>query len=267
MQTMARSSSQAPAAQLSLIGEEMLSGNLLSENILPQIARLPSDWRATLDGPELQGTLATLAKWLDKECQDGASIYPAAPFRALELLPLQSVSVVILGQDPYHGPNQAQGLSFSVPDTCPAPPSLRNIFKELELEYPDSALPPSHDLSNWGRQGVLLLNTSLTVEDGLPASHAKKGWEQITDALLTSLAQQSTQPIVYMLWGAHAQAKEALIQQHSQHPYLILKANHPSPLAARRPPVPFIGCGHFQQANDWLKEQGATPIQWFATGA
>uniref|UniRef100_A0A1I7Y3H6 UDG domain-containing protein n=1 Tax=Steinernema glaseri TaxID=37863 RepID=A0A1I7Y3H6_9BILA len=172
--TMARSSSQAPAAQLSLIGEEILSGNLLTENILTQAARLPSDWRATLDRPELQDILATLAKWLDKECQDGASIYPAAPFRALELLPLQKVSVVILGQDPYHGPNQAQGLSFSVPDTCPAPPSLRNIFKELELEYPNTALPSSHDLSNWGRQGVLLLNTSLTVEDGLPASHAKK---------------------------------------------------------------------------------------------
>jgi uracil-DNA glycosylase len=113
----------------------------------------------------------------------------------------------------------------------------------------------------------LLLNTSLTVEDGLPASHAKKGWEQITDSLLMNLAQQTTRPIVYMLWGAHAQAKEALIQQHSQQPYLILKANHPSPLAARRPPVPFIGCGHFQQANEWLKEQGAAPIQWFATGA
>ena len=263
---MARSPSPRSTEQLSLIGDDMLAGNTLEGSLLSHVARLPADWQAALGSSELQATLKTLSAWLDKERADGATIYPSAPFRALQLLPLHEVRVVILGQDPYHGPNQAQGLSFSVPDTCPAPPSLRNILKELRQEYPDQPEPVSHDLSNWARQGVLLLNASLTVEDGLPASHAKQGWESVTDALLVQLARQSARPIVYMLWGAHAQAKAELIRQHSQGPFLILAANHPSPLSARRPPVPFIGCGHFRQANDWLTEQGVTPIQWLATG-
>ena len=263
---MARSSSPRSTEQLSLIGDDMLAGNTLESSILTQISGLPPDWRAALESADLRTTLAALSSWLDKERAEGAAIYPAAPFRALQLLPLSDVRVVILGQDPYHGPNQAQGLSFSVPDTCPAPPSLRNIFKELQQEYPDQPEPASHDLSNWARQGVLLLNTSLTVEDGLPASHAKKGWETVTDALLSHVAQQSKHPIVYMLWGNHAQAKADLIRSQSHSPHVILTANHPSPLSARRPPVPFIGCGHFRQANDWLAEQGAAPIRWLATG-
>lgn len=263
---MARSSSNRSTEQLSLIGDDVLAGNTLESSILTQVSSLPPDWQAALESADLRATLVALSSWLDKERAEGAAIYPTAPFRALQLLSLSDVRVVILGQDPYHGPNQAQGLSFSVPDTCPAPPSLRNIFKELQQEYPDQPEPASHDLSNWARQGVLLLNTSLTVEDGLPASHAKKGWEAVTDALLSHVAQQSKHPVVYMLWGNHAQAKAELIQSQSRSPHVILTANHPSPLSARRPPVPFIGCGHFRQANDWLAEQGAAPIRWMATG-
>ncbi|WP_341668017.1 uracil-DNA glycosylase [Alcaligenes sp. SDU_A2] len=263
---MARSSSSRPKGQLSLIGDEILAGNTLDGSILAQLSLLPPHWKAALGSPELVQTLQNVSAWLDKELAQGATIYPAAPFRALQLLPPDGVRVVILGQDPYHGPNQAQGLAFSVPDTCPAPPSLRNILAQLQLEYPDMPAPASHDLSNWARQGVLLLNTSLTVEDGLPASHARKGWETVTDALLVHLADQTTHPIVYMLWGNHAQAKTDLIRRHAQGPHLILAANHPSPLSARRPPVPFMGCGHFRQANDWLAEQNAAAIDWLATG-
>ena len=209
MQTMARSSSQAPAAQLSLIGEEILSGNLLTENILTQAARLPSDWRATLDRPELQDILATLAKWLDKECQDGASIYPAAPFRALELLPLQKVSVVILGQDPYHGEGQAHGLSFSVKPGVPFPPSLLNILKELKNDL-GLDMPPNGDLTRWADQGVFLLNATLTVRANQAGSHQNRGWETFTDEVIRVINKERDQ-VVFLIWGAYAQKNADLI--------------------------------------------------------
>jgi uracil-DNA glycosylase len=166
------------------------------------------------------------------------------------------VHAVILGQDPYHGPGQAEGLAFSVAEGVKLPPSLRNIFKELGCQ------PATGSLGDWARRGVLLLNASLTVEQGLPGSHAKKGWEELTDALLAEVARHAS-PCVYMLWGAHAQAKGPLIEQtaaaHGRE-VLVLQANHPSPLSAARPPVPFLGCGHFREASAWLQARGCPGV-------
>jgi uracil-DNA glycosylase len=191
--------------------------------------------------------------------RDGAVVYPAAVFRALELTAPADVRVVIVGQDPYHGPGQAHGLAFSVQDDQRLPPSLRNMLQEVES---DTGLPSQcrGDLSAWARQGVLLLNTSLTVEDGKPQSHAGRGWEQLTDALLRHVATQP-QPIVFLLWGAAAQRKRALIDEAR---HRVLTANHPSPLSARRPPEPFVGCRHFTQVNRWLAalRPGTPPIHW-----
>jgi len=202
-----------------------------------------------------------LSQFIRQRLAAGAVIYPSQPLRALELTPLPAVRVVILGQDPYHGPNQAHGLAFSVQHGQRVPPSLRNIFQEIERATPPAAQAPaprSACLESWARQGVLLLNTCLTVEAGAPGSHAKKGWEALTDALIEAVSQ-SVEPVVFMLWGAHAQAKQALIAPGR---HLVLTANHPSPLSARRPPQPFWGCGHFAKANAWLSRQGREAILW-----
>ena len=183
-------------------------------------------------------------------------IYPPHPLRALELTPLASVHAVVLGQDPYHGPGQAEGLAFSVADGVKHPPSLRNIFKEL------GTTPESGSLIRWARSGVLLLNACLTVEDGEPASHAKKGWEALTDRLL-SLVAATASPCAYLLWGAHAQAKTELIRSHAAQyarEILILETNHPSPLSASRPPVPFLGSGCFRAAREWLARRGVQDV-------
>ncbi len=203
-------------------------------------------WRASADGQRVEALLkARLA--------DGAVIYPPDPLRALRLTPLTNVKVVIVGQDPYHGPGQAEGLSFSVPVGEKLPPSLRNIFKELQRDLGQQPAMSGH-LAEWARRGVLLLNTSLTVEDGAAGSHAKKGWESLTDALIAATARDAA-PKVYLLWGAHAQAKAALIEAAGQG-HLVLQANHPSPLSATRGPTPFIGCGHFSAASEWLRSKG-----------
>lgn len=181
----------------------------------------------------------------------GAQIYPAQPLRALELTPLSACRVVILGQDPYHGPGQAEGLAFSVPAGQKLPPSLRNIYKELQRDL--GLVPAAHGhLGGWARRGVLLLNTVLTVEDGQAAAHAGWGWEALTDALIRAVAADP-RPKAFLLWGAHAQSKQPLLQG-GQH--LVLAANHPSPLSALRPPRPFIGCGHFGAVQRWLAAQG-----------
>lgn len=187
----------------------------------------------------------------------GATIYPPEPLRALQLTPPEQIRVVVIGQDPYHGPGQAEGLAFSVAPGVNPPPSLRNIFLELQRDLGLPA-PANGSLVRWAQQGVLLLNTCLTVEDGLPASHAKRGWETLTDRLIQRCSA-SGQPKVFLLWGAHAQKKAALIdpQRHR-----LLLANHPSPLSARRGPLPFIGCGHFSQTNAWLAGQGFPAISW-----
>jgi uracil-DNA glycosylase len=193
-----------------------------------------------------------LGDFMRQRLAAGAVIYPPRPFRALELTAPEQVHAVVLGQDPYHGPGQAEGLAFSVREGVKLPPSLRNIFKELGCQ-------PAHgSLVDWAERGVLLLNACLTVEQGLPASHARHGWEELTDALLKHVAARAS-PCVYLLWGAHAQAKAALIEQTAAAQgceVLVLQSNHPSPLSASRPPVPFLGCGHFQQARDWLAARG-----------
>jgi uracil-DNA glycosylase len=217
---------------------------------------LAPGWKPVVDAFLSSTAGLRLASFIQERLAAGATIYPPRPFRALELTPLGSVRAVILGQDPYHGPGQAEGLAFSVRPGVKLPPSLRNIFKELR--GPGDPLPAHGSLVDWARRGVLLLNTSLTVEDGAPGSHAKRGWEVLTDALLAEVAAQAS-PCVYMLWGAHAQAKAGLIEEtaarHGREA-LVLQANHPSPLSANRPPVPFVGCGHFATARDWLAARG-----------
>jgi uracil-DNA glycosylase len=196
-----------------------------------------------------------LVDFLHERLKAGAAIFPPRPLRALELTPPDAVRVVILGQDPYHGRGQAEGLAFSVAPGVALPPSLRNIFKELErdLGTPPPRFPePGGSLVKWAANGVLLLNTCLTVEEGQPASHSGRGWEVLTDAVIRHVAL-GERPVVFMLWGSHAQSKRALIDSRR---HKVLTANHPSPLSALRPPVPFIGCGHFGQARAWREAQG-----------
>lgn len=246
----------------------MNSNQLEQASLWAHLEHVPDAWRPCLDQPPVREAIDALSSMLQARLARHAVIYPARPFRALESLAPHQVKVVILGQDPYHGPGQAQGLAFSVPDGFKRPPSLRNILKEIEHEFPtdhstlvlESSLL-KNDLSRWASQGVLLLNTCLTVEDGQPASHARAGWETVTDALIARVAQDSA-PKVFMLWGAHAQAKRALIAGQGDH--LILMANHPSPLSATRPPQPFMGCDHFRLANAWLSKNGVQVIDWKA---
>lgn len=222
--------------------------------------RLPAGWAEIVQRWRLTEAARALVEHVDARVRSGAQVYPAEVLRALELTPLEAVRCVILGQDPYHGPGQAHGLSFSVPEGVRTPPSLRNIFAELQREFGQA--PPSTDLSSWARQGVLLLNTTLTVEEGQAASHANKGWEGLTERLLLAVAERA-RPCVYLLWGAHAQRFEPLLLAKASAPLdtLVLKSNHPSPLSARRPPVPFLGNGHFGQANQFLASRGG-PIAW-----
>lgn len=214
-------------------------------------------WQAVLEKFWTEPQGRDLLRFLRQRLAGGAVVYPPQPLRALELVDLAAVRVVILGQDPYHGPGQAEGLAFSVATGVQTPPSLRNVFKELQR---DLALPPpaNGSLVRWAQQGVLLLNTTLTVEDGQPASHAGRGWEVLTDALVRQ-CNESTAPKAFLLWGAHAQKKAALIT--ARH-HRVLTANHPSPLSASRGPAPFVGCGHFGAVNHWLVAQGRAPLAW-----
>ncbi|MBS7806041.1 uracil-DNA glycosylase [Variovorax sp. PCZ-1] len=215
------------------------------------IAGLHADWQDIVQDFLQAATGQSLQKFLQERRAANAIIYPPEPLKALSLTALQDVRIVILGQDPYHGAGQAEGLAFSVAQGVKIPPSLRNMFKERER---DLGIPPAAhgSLMNWAAQGILLLNTTLTVEDGLPASHAKKGWEQLTDKIIEACAKKAS-PVAFLLWGGHAQAKQELIQKHNtDQRHLILKANHPSPLSALRPPEPFIGCGHFKAARQFI---------------
>jgi uracil-DNA glycosylase len=212
-------------------------------------------WQPLVDDFFASAAGVKLKNFLRERLDAGAVIFPPQPLRALELTPPDEVRVVILGQDPYHGRGQAEGLAFSVAPGVALPPSLRNIFKELErdLGTPPPAFPdPGGSLAQWAKHGVLLLNTCLTVEEGQAASHAGRGWEVLTDAVIRHVAE-GERAVVFMLWGAHAQSKRALIdmQRHK-----VLVANHPSPLSALRPPLPFIGCGHFGEAKAWRKQHG-----------
>lgn len=213
--------------------------------------------RELVDGFWASAAGSGLQAFLQDRLCAGAIIYPPEPLRALALSPLAGVRVVVLGQDPYHGPGQAEGLAFSVAPGVKAPPSLRNIFLELQRDL-GLDLPSHGSLVHWAEQGVLLLNTCLTVEDGQPGSHAGRGWEVLTDQVVRHCSDQGA-PKAFLLWGAHAQKKAGLIDP-SRH--LVLFANHPSPLSARRPPAPFLGCGHFGAVNRWLEKRAEPPIIW-----
>jgi uracil-DNA glycosylase len=222
---------------------------------------LDAEWRPLVEAFLSSETGRALSTRLTNALQAGHTIYPPEPFRALSLTPLSQVRVVILGQDPYHGPGQAEGLAFSVAPGVRLPPSLRNIFNELQRSLGVST-PPDGSLVRWAKQGVLLLNTCLTVQEGQAASHARWGWEVLSDQLIKTVAQ-SSRPVVFMLWGAHAQAKKALIEDLGRSGrHLVLIANHPSPLSAVRAPLPFMGCGHFAQANVFLAQYGEKTIAW-----
>ena len=237
-----------------------LADNRLREPLAQAFAQVPAAWREVTDAFITSAPGQALAAFVDQRVRDGALVYPGRIFRALELTAPQDTRVVVLGQDPYHGPGQAQGLAFSVaPGQKKLPPSLRNLLKEVQADT-GARSQCRDDLSAWAEQGVLLLNTTLTVEDGAPQSHAGRGWELLTDALLAHVAAQP-EPVVFMLWGASAQRKRAVLEC-GEHKVLI--ANHPSPLSALRPPVPFMGCRHFSRANLLLAalRPGALPVRW-----
>ncbi len=218
--------------------------------------KLAESWRAPLSGEFASPYMGALKEFLLTEKSLGKTIFPKGSeyFRALDLTTLGKVRVVILGQDPYHGDGQAHGLCFSVRSGVRIPPSLVNIYKELERDL--GIIPARHGhLEHWARQGVLLLNSVLTVERGLAASHQGKGWERFTDAVIRAVNEQTT-PVVFMLWGSYAQRKAAFVDS-SRH--LVLKAPHPSPLSAHQG---FLGCGHFSKANAFLKSNGLGEIDW-----
>jgi uracil-DNA glycosylase len=217
--------------------------------------RIESSWKSALAEEFGKPYFESLVRFLHKEKSDGQKIYPPGSqiFRAFDLTPVNELKVVILGQDPYHGPGQAHGLSFSVSAGIPAPPSLKNIFKEIEsdLGVKMSGYP---DLEKWARQGVLLLNAVLTVRAGAAASHSKIGWEEFTDAVIRYISD-NCEGVVFLLWGNFARGKSALIDRSRHH---VLEAAHPSPLARGA----FFGCRHFSQANALLTSQGKEPVDW-----
>ena len=217
--------------------------------------KIADSWKSRLSREFNEPYFQELVAFVKKEYASGP-VYPPGKdiFRAFDACSFEKTRVVILGQDPYHGPGQANGLCFSVFDGVPFPPSLLNIFKEIKNDLGKS-IPPSGDLGRWAEQGVLLLNATLTVRAKLAGSHQKKGWEQFTDAVIHQLAEEK-EHIVFMLWGAYAQKKGQFIDQNK---HLVLKAVHPSPLSAHRG---FLGCKHFSKANAYLESVGKEPIQW-----
>ena len=217
--------------------------------------RIEPSWKEALKGEFAQPYFADLAAFLHREKAMGRVVFPPGGqiFRAFELTPLDEVKVVILGQDPYHGDGQAMGLSFSVPDGMPAPPSLKNIFREIESDL-SVKMSGSTDLEPWARQGVLLLNAILTVRRGEAASHSGIGWQLFTDAVIRTISDRR-EGVVFLLWGNYARSKRPLIDTTR---HTVLEAPHPSPLARGA----FFGCRHFSKANEILVSEGKTPIDW-----
>ena len=217
--------------------------------------RIEESWKAVLREEFDKEYFARIAAFLHQEKREGKTIYPPGPliFNAFQLTPFDRVKVVILGQDPYHGPGQAHGLSFSVQDGVALPPSLQNIYKEIAADT--GCIPPlSGNLERWARQGVFLLNSVLTVRAGSPTSHSGIGWQTFTDAVIKTISDRK-EYVVFMLWGNYARSKKPLIDS-SKH--LILEAAHPSPLARGA----FFGCRHFSKANNFLIASGQEPIRW-----
>ncbi len=217
--------------------------------------KIEQSWKDALADEFGKPYFVSLARFLHEEKAAGKRIFPPGNqiFRAFDLTPLDKVKVVILGQDPYHGAGQAHGLSFSVPDGVPAPPSLKNIFKEIETDL-GIRMSGYPNLEKWARQGVLMLNAVLTVRSGEAASHSKAGWEQFTDAVIKCISDRS-EGVVFLLWGSFARSKRELVDA-SRH--YVLEAAHPSPLARGA----FFGCRHFSRTNQILSSQGKEPIDW-----
>jgi uracil-DNA glycosylase len=232
---------------------------------------LHDSWKRVLLPEFDKAYMRELRTFLANEKAAKKVIYPRGPeiFAALDLTPLETVKVVIIGQDPYHGPNQAHGLCFSVKEGVEEPPSLLNIFQEIGEDMQDAAVPggnpngriaPGHgNLAPWAAQGVLLLNAVLTVERSRPASHQGRGWEMFTDRVVEVLNRER-EGLVFMLWGSYAQRKGAIVDRNRHY---VLSAPHPSPLSAHRG---FFGCRHFSKANRYLADRGQTPINWFDVG-
>lgn len=217
--------------------------------------KIEQTWKDALQSEFEKPYFASLVRFLHQEKAEGKTVYPPGGkiFRAFELTPADKVKVVILGQDPYHGPGQAMGLSFSVPDNIPAPPSLKNIFHEIETDL-GITMSGYPNLERWATQGVLLLNAVLTVRAGTPTSHGNIGWTEFTDAVIKYISDNCS-GVVFLLWGNFARGKRDLID-HSRH--FVLEAAHPSPLARGA----FFGCRHFSRTNEILTSQGKTPIDW-----
>ena len=217
--------------------------------------QIEESWKQHLEGEFEKPYFSLLTSFVRKEYQT-QTIYPPAKliFNAFNICPFDKVKVVIIGQDPYHGYGQAHGLCFSVNDGVQFPPSLINIFKEIERDL-GIPFPASGNLERWAKQGVFLLNATLTVRAGMAGSHQNKGWEEFTDSVIKELSDKR-EHLVFMLWGSYAQKKGSVIDTKK---HLVLKAVHPSPLSAYRG---FIGCGHFRQANDYLRQKGIEEIKW-----
>jgi len=215
------------------------------------------NWTQLLGAEKQQAYFQDTLAYVQQRRNQGVEVYPSKEqvFEAFRLTPLEQVKVVILGQDPYHGPNQAHGLCFSVKYPCPPPPSLLNIFAELQASIPGFSIPGHRDLSAWAQQGVLLLNTVLTVERGQAHSHAHLGWERFTDTIIQGISRHR-HGVIFLLWGSHARKKATLVDS-SRH--TVLQAAHPSPLSAHKG---FLGCGHFAMTNALLLQQGLAPIRW-----
>lgn len=222
--------------------------------------KLEQSWLDRVGGEFEQPYMQNLKAFLQAEKEAGRVIYPKGPeiFNAMNTTPFDAVKVVIIGQDPYHGPDQAHGLAFSVRRGIPVPPSLVNIYKEIESTF-GTKMPRHGDLTGWARQGVLLLNATLTVQQANAGSHQKRGWEEFTDAVIRAVNERH-EHVVFMLWGSYAQKKGAFIDRKK---HLVLQAPHPSPLSAHRG---FLGCGHFKKTNDYLVAKGRAPIDWMSIG-
>lgn len=218
--------------------------------------KLSDSWRNHLESEFQSDYMKQLKSFLQKEYEIGKKIYPDAQkyFNALDLVDLKNVKVVILGQDPYHGPGQAHGLSFSVPEGVRFPPSLLNIFKELKNDL-GKEMPTSGNLERWAKQGVLLLNAVLTVEESKAAAHQGKGWEKFTDKII-EVVNNECDHVVFILWGAYAQKKGSIVDRKK---HLVLESVHPSPLSSHRG---FFGSKPFSKTNHWLQSQGLAPIDW-----
>ncbi len=217
--------------------------------------KIEESWKEALADEFNQPYFSAIKQFLVKEKQAGKTIFPPGSliFNAFNHTPFHKVKVVILGQDPYHGPRQAMGLSFSVPKDVPIPASLKNIYKELNSDL-GLSIPNNGDLTSWADQGVFLLNAILTVEQGRAGSHKKIGWQKFTDAVIRQLSEKR-EGLVFLLWGNFARSKKALIDEQKHH---VLEAVHPSPLAGNA----FLGCKHFSKANELLTHQGLSPINW-----